>query len=139
MRHPAHYEMDEPWKQRAWWEKPDTKGHGTWIHLYQTPERAHGQRRWAGERLPGLVRDGVGTTWLGLSGKGCGPRGSACQGWGRDRHGSAWVREGVGTAVARPGSGRGCGPPWLNLGQRRGGDAYGYVDLLTLMQLRLWH
>ena len=64
----------------------------------------------------------------------------------------AWVREGVGTAVARPGSGSrvwtavvwpgsgsAWGPPWLGLGRGAGGDPYGCVDLLTLRQLRLWH
>ena len=91
MRHPAHYKTDEPWKQHAWWKKPDTKGHGTWDSFVPNSR--------TGTQKETLSR-----------------------------------RE-----ASRPGSGTGCGPPWLGLGQRRGGDPYGYVDLLTLMQLRLWH
>ena len=148
MKHCVHYNMDEPWKQHVWWKKPDTKGHITCQSVCTKLQLRHTDR-WEQARAS---RPGSGTGWglrrlrLGL-------------GWGGDRGGSTWVREGVGTSEAPPGSGKEWGPRRLRLGQGRsgdrqgsawgprrlslgqgaGGDSYGCVDLLTLMQLRLRH
>ena len=44
------------------------------------------------------------------------------QGRGGDCGGSAWVRDGVGTVEAPPGSGKEWGPQRLHLGQAKSGD-----------------
>ena len=138
MRHPAHYKTDEPWKQHAWWKKPDTKGHGTWDSFVpnsrtgtqtETLSRREASRPGSGTGCGppwlGLVREWV---WTAVARPG--------QGEGRDRRGSAWsgtgcgppwlglVREGVWTAVARP-VGDGMWTAWLSLVREPGVDRRG--------------